>query len=61
VAGLPLTKGIHFLFPRLLPAPLLDGLLILCCLPMTINMCILLTLAAGGSGEFNLKQKSIIC
>ncbi|KAL7478427.1 hypothetical protein ACHAW6_004192 [Cyclotella cf. meneghiniana] len=49
LVGLPLTKGIHFLFPQLLPAPLLDGLLILCCLPTTINMCILLTSAAGGS------------
>ncbi|KAL3800381.1 hypothetical protein HJC23_003677 [Cyclotella cryptica] len=49
LVGLPLTKGIRFLFPQLLPAPLLDGLLILCCLPTTINMCILLTSAAGGS------------
>lgn len=55
LVGLPLTKGIYFLFPQLLPAPLLDGLLILCCLPTTINMCILLTSAAGGSGEYILE------
>jgi sodium/bile acid cotransporter 7 len=51
LVGLPLTKGIGFIFPGLLPPALLDGLLILCCLPTTLNMCILLTSKAEGSGE----------
>lgn len=51
LVGLPLTKGIDFLFPGFLPAPLLDGLLILTCLPTTLNMCILLTAKAEGSGK----------
>ena len=49
LAGLPLTKGIELLAPDLLPQPLLEGLLILTTLPTTINMCILLTSASGGS------------
>jgi sodium/bile acid cotransporter 7 len=49
LVGLPMTKGIELAFPGLLPAPLIEGLLILCCLPTTINMCIILTSAAGGS------------
>ncbi|KAL3803081.1 hypothetical protein ACHAWO_010647 [Cyclotella atomus] len=49
LVGLPMTKGIDFLFPGFLPAPLLDGLLILTCLPTTLNMCILLTSKAEGS------------
>ena len=52
LVGLPLTKGIDFLFPGFLPAALLDGLLILTCLPTTLNMCILLTSKAEGSGEY---------
>ena len=52
LVGLPMTKGIELLFPGLLPTPLIEGLLILCCLPTTINMCIILTSAAGGSGEY---------
>ena len=52
LVGLPLTKGIDFMFPGFMPAPLLDGLLILTCLPTTLNMCILLTAKAEGSGEF---------
>jgi sodium/bile acid cotransporter 7 len=52
LVGLPMTKGIELAFPGLLPAPLIEGLLILCCLPTTINMCIILTSAAGGSGEY---------
>ena len=47
--GLPLTKFLAKVFPELLPEPLRDGLLILTCLPTTINMCIILTTAAGGS------------
>lgn len=52
LVGLPLTKGFAYFLPGVLPAPLLDGLLILTCLPTTLNMCILLTLKAEGSGEF---------
>jgi hypothetical protein len=51
LVGLPMTKGIELAFPGLLPTPLIDGLMILCCLPTTINMCIILTSAAGGNGE----------
>jgi len=47
--GLPLTRGIEMFFPALLPKPLLEGLLILTCLPTTINMCILLTSTSGGN------------
>jgi sodium/bile acid cotransporter 7 len=43
--GIPL---VHFLTP-LLSKPLLDGILILTCLPCTINMAILLTGASGGN------------
>lgn len=49
LVGLPLTKGIETFFPALLPKPLLEGLLIMTCLPTTINMCILLTSASGGN------------
>ena len=41
--GWPLTR----ILP--LPQPLLDGLLILTCLPTTVNMCVILTSAAGGN------------
>lgn len=47
--GAPLVKIIQTYLPGLLPQPLLDGLLIMTCLPTTVNMCILLTSAAGGS------------
>jgi len=49
LVGVPLTRGLEFYFPGLLPKPLLDGLLILTTLPTTVNMCIFLTSAAGGS------------
>lgn len=49
LVGLPLTKGIESFLPNLLPKPLLEGLLILTCLPTTINMCIILTSASGGN------------
>lgn len=49
LVGLPLTKGIAKFLPNLLPQPLLDGLLILTCLPTTVNMCIILTSASGGN------------
>jgi solute carrier family 10 (sodium/bile acid cotransporter), member 7 len=35
--------------PGLLPSPLLDGLLIVSCLPTTVNMCVILTSSAGGN------------
>jgi sodium/bile acid cotransporter 7 len=47
--GLPLTRTLKRLLPNLLPPTLLDGLLILTCLPTTVNMCIFLTAAAGGN------------
>lgn len=47
--GLPVTKAFQTLLPGLLPEALLHGLLILTCLPTTVNMCVLLTSAAGGN------------
>lgn len=48
--GLPLTKALgSFNNNFLLPRPLLDGLLILSCLPTTINMCVVLTSTSGGN------------
>ena len=53
--GLPLVTVIGKQLPALtktsplLPQALLDGLLILTCLPTTVNMCIFLTAASGGS------------
>ena len=49
LVGLPLTKALRTFLPNLLPPALLDGLLILTCLPTTVNMCILLTSASGGN------------
>uniref|UniRef100_A0A7R9WSE7 Sodium/bile acid cotransporter n=1 Tax=Craspedostauros australis TaxID=1486917 RepID=A0A7R9WSE7_9STRA len=47
--GVPL----HWLFttqlPRLMPTALAEGLLILSCLPTTVNMCVILSNSAGGS------------
>lgn len=45
VMGRPLTRTLK----SLLPTPLLDGLLILSCLPTTVNMCVILTSTAGGN------------
>jgi sodium/bile acid cotransporter 7 len=47
--GLPLKNALATYFPTLLTPALLDGLLILTCLPTTVNMCIFLTAAAGGN------------
>lgn len=47
--GLPLTNLLASFFPNLLTSPLRDGLLILTCLPTTVNMCVILTTAAEGS------------
>jgi len=47
--GLPLLKVIETVAPTLFPKPLLDGLLILCCLPTTVNMCVILSAASGGN------------
>lgn len=49
LVGFPLTQAMKNFFPTILPAPLLDGLLILTCLPTTVNMCVILTSSAGGS------------
>ena len=49
LVGLPFTQAMKAFLPNILPAPLLDGLLILTCLPTTVNMCVLLTSAAGGN------------
>ena len=47
--GVPLKNLLLNVFPQLFPKPLVDGLLILSCLPTTINMCIMLTSASGGN------------
>lgn len=45
LVGLPLRR----LASGILPQALRDGLLILTCLPTTVNMCVILTAAAGGN------------
>jgi sodium/bile acid cotransporter 7 len=47
LVGVPLTRLLAR--ANFLPSALVDGLLILTCLPTTVNMCILLTSAAGGN------------
>lgn len=47
--GFTTTRIIETFMPQLLPKSLLEGLVILSCLPTTINMCILLTSTSGGS------------
>jgi hypothetical protein len=47
--GLGLRAVFSTFLPNAFPQALLDGLLILTCLPTTVNMCILLTSAAGGN------------
>lgn len=49
IVGKPLVKSLESFLPDMLPKPLLDGLLILTCLPTTVNMCVVLTSASGGS------------
>jgi len=49
LVGLPLTRCLGRFLPRLLPGPLLDGVLVLTCLPTTINMAVLLTSTCKGS------------
>ena len=49
MVGVPLVKAIQRFVPNLLPKALLDGLIILTCLPTTVNMCVLLTGRAGGN------------
>ena len=45
--GVPLSNMLARL--SFFPQPLLDGLLILSCLPTTVNMCVILTANAGGN------------
>jgi sodium/bile acid cotransporter 7 len=49
LVGLPLKYVIGNHFPLLIPSALVDGLLILTCLPTTVNMCVILSSAAGGN------------
>jgi hypothetical protein len=49
LVGVPLVGSIRKFAPNLLPKALLDGLIILTCLPTTVNMCVLLTGRAGGN------------
>ena len=49
LVGVPLVGMIKKISPNLLPKPLLDGLIILTCLPTTVNMAVLLTGRAGGN------------
>jgi sodium/bile acid cotransporter 7 len=43
MVGLPLRTFLTSFMPNLIPSALADGLLILTCLPTTVNMCIMLT------------------
>ncbi|KAL3929897.1 MAG: hypothetical protein SGBAC_012003, partial [Bacillariaceae sp.] len=47
LVGSPLKKVLNAF--QVLPPGLVDGLLILTCLPTTVNMCIMLTSASGGN------------
>mmetsp|Transcript_26903 Transcript_26903/g.50378 ORF Transcript_26903/g.50378 Transcript_26903/m.50378 type:complete len:323 (-) Transcript_26903:974-1942(-) len=47
--GVPLRYVLTNLLPNLIPPALVDGLLIMTCLPTTVNMCIMLTSASGGN------------
>ena len=47
--GLPLVTLIGNHLPTLFPSALVDGLLILTCLPTTVNMAVVLTRTAGGN------------
>jgi len=47
--GAPLTRSIATLLPGFFPQSLLDGILIMMCLPTTVNMCVILTSTAGGN------------
>jgi len=49
LVGVPLTTALKKLLPNFLPKALMEGILILTCLPTTVNMCVLLTGAAGGN------------
>jgi sodium/bile acid cotransporter 7 len=47
--GAPLKSLLTTVVPNLIPPALIDGLLIMTCLPTTVNMCIMLTSASGGN------------
>jgi hypothetical protein len=49
LVGVPLIAILKRIIPNFLPNALLEGLLILTCLPTTVNMCVLLTASAGGN------------
>jgi sodium/bile acid cotransporter 7 len=52
--GLPLKYVLTTFFPTLIPAALVDGLLIMTTLPTTVNMCIMLTSASGGNAASSI-------
>jgi len=43
LVGVPLKTFLNSVMPTLIPSALVDGLLIMTCLPTTVNMCIMLT------------------
>jgi len=47
--GVPVVSAIKRFIPNILTPALLDGVLILTCLPTTVNMCVILTRSAGGN------------
>ena len=49
LVGVPLKSVLTSVAPNLIPSALVDGLLIMTCLPTTVNMCIMLTSASGGN------------
>jgi len=49
LVGVPIVSAFTHFLPGVLPPALLDGLLIMTCLPTTVNMCVILTGTAGGN------------
>jgi sodium/bile acid cotransporter 7 len=49
LVGVPLTSFLNAFLPGIFPRPLTEGLLILTCLPTTVNMNVILTSASGGN------------
>ena len=47
--GVPMKSFLNNVIPNAIPPALVDGFLIMTCLPTTVNMCIMLTSAGGGN------------
>lgn len=60
LVGLPLKAFLTTVTPNLIPAALVDGLLIMTCLPTTVNMCIMLTGSVSTSKRNEFPHGAII-